>query len=68
MWGCIKLEGGIRGCIWYHSCLYVPSVRTSRLYVSIKNCFRSISFEKIIVLNSYFIHRYIIIKYRPYSI
>ena len=38
--------------------LSVPSVRN-------KNGFRLISFEKISVLDSNFIHRYIIIKYRP---
>ena len=36
---------------------YVRPVRT-------KNGFRGISFENIGVLDSYFIHRYIIIKYR----
>ena len=36
---------------------YVRPVRT-------KNGFRAISFENIGVLDSYFIHRYIIIKYR----
>ena len=39
---------------------YVPYVR--------KNGFRVISFEYIGVLDSYFIHRYIIIKYRSSSI
>ena len=29
-----------------------------------KNCFRAISFEYIGEMDSYFIHRYIIIKYR----
>ena len=33
-----------------------------------KNGFSSISFEKISILDSYFIHRYIIIKYRSSSI
>ena len=33
-----------------------------------KNGFRAISFEFIGVLDSYFIHRYIIIKYRSSSI
>ena len=44
----------------------VPFVRPSTPSVR-KNGFRSISFEKIGVLNSYFIHRYIIIKcrYKP---
>ena len=40
---------------------YVRPVRT-------KNGFRAISFENIGVLDSYFIHRYIIIKYRSSSI
>ena len=43
-----------------------PSVRTSRP-VRTKNGFRAISFEYIGVLDSYFIHRYIIIKYRSSS-
>ena len=42
-------------------CTYVRPVRT-------KNGFRAISFESIGVLDSYFIHRYIIIKYRSSSI
>ena len=51
-------------------CLYVrpyvhPYVCTSRTY---ENGFRAISFEIIGVLDSYFIHRYIIIKYRSSSI
>ena len=33
-----------------------------------KNGFRAISFEYIGVLDSYFIHRYVIIKYRSISI
>ena len=37
-------------------------------FCNLKKCFRLISFEKISVLNSYFIHRYIIIKYRTGSI
>ena len=36
--------------------------------ISMKNGFRAISFEYIGVLDSYFIHRYIIIKYRSSSI
>ena len=40
---------------------YVRPVRT-------KNGFRAISYEYIGVLDSYFIHRYIIIKYRSSSI
>ena len=44
-----------------------PSVRPV-LSIRNKNCFRSISFEKISLLNSNFIHRYIIIKCRPSSI
>ena len=42
-------------------CTYVHPVRT-------KNGFRAISFEYIGVLDSYFIHRYISIKYRSSSI
>ena len=41
--------------------LFVPSV-------SMKNGFRAIAFEKINVLDSYFIHRHISIKYRSNSI
>ena len=40
-------------------------VHTSRMY---ENGFRVISFENIGVLDSYFIHRYVIIKYRSSSI
>ena len=40
------------------------SVRTSVPSIRNKNGFHSISFEKISLLDSYFIHRYIIIKYR----
>ena len=36
--------------------------------ICLKNVFRAISFEIIDVLDSYFIHRYIIIKYRSSSI
>ena len=36
----------------------------SPLSICVKNGIRSISFEKISVLDSYFIHRYTIIKYR----
>ena len=45
-------------------------IRTSRTScpVRTKNGFRAISFENIGVLDSYFIHRYIIIKYRSSSI
>ena len=43
---------------------YVPYV-LSRTY---ENGFRAISFENIRVLDSYFIHRHIIIKYRSSSI
>ena len=34
------------------------------IHCLVKNGFRSLSFEKIGILESYFIHRYIIIKYR----
>ena len=40
----------------------------SPLSVRMKNGFWAISFEEIGVLDSYFIHRYIIIKYRSNSI
>ena len=36
-----------------------------QLYCLVTNGFRLLSFEKIRFLDSYFIHRYIIIKYRP---
>ena len=39
------------------------SVHPSVLSLPMKNGFRSISFEKVSVLDSYFIQRYIIIKY-----
>ena len=47
-----------------------PYIRTSRTScpVCTKNGFRAISFEYIDVLDLYFIHRYIIIKYRSSSI
>ena len=38
------------------------------LDLSMKNGFRAISFEYVGVLDSYFIHRYVIIKYRSSSI
>ena len=44
------------------------SVRTYVRPVCTKNGFRAISFENNGVLDSYFIHRYIIIKYRSSSI
>ena len=34
------------------------------LFSTLKNGFHSIAFEKISVLDSYFIHKHIIIKYR----
>ena len=40
----------------------------STLSVRTKNGFQAISFEYIGVLDSYFIHRYIIIKYRSSSV
>ena len=39
-------------------------IRVMALDLRMKNGFRAISFEYIGVLDSYFIHRYIIIKYR----
>ena len=44
------------------------SVRTYVRPVRTKNGFRAISSENMGVLDSYFIHRYIIIKYRSSSI
>ena len=48
----------------------ITLVRTTRTScpVRTKNGFRAISFENIGVLDSYFIYRYIIIKYRSGSI
>ena len=46
---------------------YICTSRTS-CPVRTKNGFRAISFENTDVLDSYFIHRYIIIKYRSSSI
>ena len=43
-------------------------IRVMALDLRMKNGFRAISFENIGVLDSYFIHRYIIIKYRSSSI
>ena len=43
-------------------------IRVMALDLRIKNGFRAISFEYSYVLDSYFIHRYIIIKYRSSSI
>ena len=37
-------------------------------FSTLKNGFRSITFEKISVLDSYIIHKHIIIKYRSSSI
>ena len=43
-------------------------IRVMALDLRVKNGFRAISFEHSYVLDSYFIHRYIIIKYRSSSI
>ena len=43
-------------------------IRVMALDLRMKNCFRAISFENIGVFDLYFIHRYIIIKYRSSSI
>ena len=43
-------------------------IRVMALDLRMKNGFRAISFENIGVLDSYFIHRYVIIKYRSSSI
>ena len=37
-------------------------------FSTLKNSFRSITFEKISVFDSYFIHKHILIKYRSSSI
>ena len=37
-------------------------------FSTLKNGFRSMSFEKISVLDSYFIRRYIIIKFRSFNL
>ena len=47
--------------------MYVRTARTS-CPICTKNGFQAISFEYISVLDSYFIHRYIIMKYRSSSI
>ena len=52
------------GGILYHCSPFVSTVPS----VCTKNGFRSITFEKTCVLDSYFTHRYIIIKYRSSSI
>ena len=44
------------------------TIRVMALDLGTNNGFRAISFEYIGELDSYFIHRYIIIKYRPSSI
>ena len=66
--------GGVGGGILYHPCPYVSPVCLSlrpshpvRLILN-TNGFRLISFEKISVLDSNLIHRYIIIKCRSSSI
>ena len=43
-------------------------MRVMALDLLMKNGFRAISFEYVGVLDSYFIHRYVIIKYRSSSI
>ena len=45
-------------------CMCVCSIHTS----SMENGFCSISFDKISVLDSYFIHRYVVVKYRSRSL
>ena len=47
---------------------HIASPLSIRPYIRMKNGFRAISFENIGVLDSYFIQRYIIIKYRSSSI
>ena len=44
------------------------SITVVSMYVCVQNGFRSLSFEKISVLDSDFIHRYIFIKCRSSSI
>ena len=46
----------------------INSLRVMALDLRMKNGFRAISFENIGILDSYFIHWYIIIKYRSSSI
>ena len=43
-------------------------IRVVAIDLRMKNGFRAISFEYVGVLDSYFIHRYVIIKYRSSSI
>ena len=43
-------------------------IRVVDIDLRMKNGFRAISFEYVGVLDSYFIHRYVIIKYRSSSI
>ena len=43
-------------------------IRVMALDLRMKNGFRAIPFEYVGVLDSYFIHRYVIIKYRSSSI
>ena len=62
------------GVFFYAPAIYnggaysITLVRTYVRPVRTKNGFRAISFEYIGVLDSYFIHRYISIKYRSSSI
>ena len=62
------MGGGGGGGGAYSITLVRPYVRTYVRPVRTKNGFRAISFENLGVLDSYFIHRYIVIKYRSRSI
>ena len=59
----------------FHQCIQKISpgnqpiiIRVMALDLRKKNGFRAISFEYVGVLDSYFIHRYVIIKYRSSSL
>ena len=58
-------EGGAYSITTVSTCFRTSAVRP---YVPYKNGFCSIPFEKISVLDSYFIHRYIIIKCRSFDL
>ena len=52
----------------YRSSLMTYKIRVMALDLRMKNGFQAISFEYSDVLDSYFMHRHIIIKYRSSSI
>ena len=69
MGGHIVSPLSVRPYVRTHIHTYIRTyVRTYIRPVRTKNGFRAISFENIGVLDSCFIHRYIIIKYRSSSI